>query len=170
MSLSRAAFRSRYRRCDSRIRGRALRRREKRERLSSGFRVKPVGERYPRVRGSISRARARAKGEHFCRWYEFAGCARRCARARARSIGSGSVTEGTPLPLPRGHRWPYESALPLAPGPCVTSRCIASVAVHGVPVWARGHRSQTHQDGSQRRESPSRPRVPARDRTRSRKV
>lgn len=64
------------------------------------------------------------EGEHFCRWYEFAGCARRCARDRLAC--SGSVTEGTPgsprAPLPG----PTSSRPPTAPWPAlhrVASRC-----------------------------------------------
>lgn len=63
------------------------------------------------------------EGEHFCRWYEFAGCARRCARDRLAC--SGSVTEGTPgsprAPLPG----PTSSRPPTSPLACVASRCIA---------------------------------------------
>jgi len=105
-----------------------------------------------------------ARGRTFLRRYGFAGCARRCAHARARSaccpfgLGDRGHLPASPRD-PAGSRrvaGPFESApAPPAPGP---ARCIAlhRAAVHAVLVWARGHRSQTHRGGSQRRESPRR--------------
>lgn len=108
----------------------------------ASFRVKPAGE---DTYAGVSRARESI----------FAvGTSLQVARgdARDRLACSGSVTEGTPgsprAPLA------LRAALPLAPG----LRCIAlhRVAVHGVLVWAKGHRSQTHRGGSQRWERAAR--------------
>lgn len=80
-----------------------------------------------------------AAREYFCRWYEFAGCAKRCARS-ARPLGLGD--RGSPLRLPSDLNGPVRP--PTGPWPA-----LHRVTAHGVLVWAKGHGSQTHRSGSQ---------------------
>lgn len=114
------------------------------------FRVKPAGEDVrPYSDAGVSRARESI--------FALVRVCRLCEAMRARSaclLGLGD--RGHPRDPAGSLRvaGPYERP-PSHSGPPLALRCIAlhRVAVYGVLVWARGHRSQTHRGGSQHRES-----------------